>query len=126
MITGDQVVVINAKDVVMVGDGWLRTPVVWGTPYPGGKYRIRLSDMFERDPCLVLWYYIRLELNKNYNKRLKMRMAPIEKAYVYEDAVHPHHDKNPRPVSWNDTLIRGHRYQNLAHQQRWYPNDFMK
>jgi large subunit ribosomal protein L13 len=51
MITGDQVIITNIKDAVMVGDDWLRVPITWQTAYPGGKYRVRLSEMYDRDPC---------------------------------------------------------------------------
>ncbi|EPY37835.1 large subunit ribosomal protein L13 [Angomonas deanei] len=89
MMAGDHVVIINVKDAVMTGDAWIRTPITWQTAYPGGKYRIRLTDMYERDPCMVMWWFLKDEVNKHFVRKLKTRVAPLEKAWLYEDAVPP-------------------------------------
>lgn len=127
MMAGDHVVVVNVKDAVMVGDGWLRTPITWQTCYPSGKYRVRLTDMYDRDPCMVMWYFTQQAVSKHFVRRLKTRCAPMEKLWLYEDAVHPHQDRNPRPLVWNEVNRRiGTRYRDKDLVLRWKPNQFIQ
>ena len=126
MIAGDHVVIINIKDSVMVGDDWVRIPITWQTNYPGGRYRIRLTDMYERDPCMVMWWYLKDAVNIHFVKKLKTRIAPMEKAWLYEDAVHPHGDKNPRPLNWSDPRNTPQKWVHPQFKQRWKINDFIR
>ncbi|KPI88000.1 50S ribosomal protein L13-like protein [Leptomonas seymouri] len=125
MITGDHVVITNIKDAVMTGDNWIRVPITWQTAYPGGSYRVRLSEMYERDPCMVMWWYLKDEVNHHFVRKLKTRTAPLEKAWLYEGSTHPHGDKNPRPLLWSDTQRTSWRYKDRMFQRRWSPNQFM-
>ncbi|KAG8347070.1 putative Ribosomal protein L13 [Trypanosoma vivax] len=125
MIVGDHVVIINIRDVVMVGDQWIRVPITWQTAYPGGKYRIRLTDMYERDPCMLMWWFLKDEVNRHFVRKLKTRVAPLEKAWLYEDSVHPHADKNPRPLCWSDPEVKGWKYTDPQFVRRWRPNEFI-
>ncbi|ORC93779.1 ribosomal protein L13 [Trypanosoma theileri] len=125
MLTGDHVIIVNIKDVVMVGDEWIRVPITWQTAYPGGKYRIRLTDMYERDPCMLMWWFLKDEVNRHFVRKLKTRVAPLEKAWLYEDSVHPHADKNPRPLCWTDPVVKGWKYRDPQFIRRWKPNEFM-
>ena len=124
MLNGDQVVAINCKDVVMTGDQWIRTPIAWHTKFPGGKYRVRMSDMFNKDPCMIVWNQIRHEVNVHFKRKLKMRVAPLENVWLYEGAVHPHNDKGLRPLLWNPSPVYA-RYKGQEHR-RWRPNEFMQ
>ena len=125
MIAGDHVIVLNCKDVVMVGDDWLRIPIAWNTNWPGGKYRIRVSEMYDRDPCMLMMYYCKNEINHHFRSRLKMRQAPLEKIWVYEDTTHPHADKCPRPLHWRDPDISRETWRHPMFQRRWTPNQFL-
>ena len=125
ILSGDHVVITNIKDVVMVGDDWLRIPVTWQTTYPGGRYRVRLSEMYDRDPCMVMWYYLKDEVNFHFRRRLKTRVAPLEKAWLYEGNVHPHAEKNPRPIAWVDHTLCREKWTEKTVQRRWSPNQFM-
>ena len=126
MLQGDQVVLINCKDVVLTGDQWLRNPIEWQTTWPGGKYRVRMSEMFNRDPCMVVWNQCRQQVEYHHRKTRHepIRKAPLENLWLYEGATHPHNDKSIRPLSWNPSPISP-RYKG-AKQQRWTPNAFMQ
>lgn len=126
IIAGDHVIITNVKDMVMVGDDWLRIPITWNTSYPGGKYRVRLSEMYDRDPCMVMWHYLRKEVNEHFIRKLKTRMAPLEKAWLYEGAVHPHMDKSPRPLPWVDHSLKGQKWVEPTFQRRWGANEFLQ
>lgn len=126
VIAGDHVIITNIKDIVMVGDDWLRIPIAWSTTYPGGRYRVRLSEMYDRDPCMVMWHYLRKEVNENFARKLKMRISPMEKAWLYEGNVHPHLEKNPRPLPWTDHSISREKWVDPSLQRRWSVNEFMR
>ena len=124
LLNGDQVVLINCKDVVLTGDQWIRTPVTWQTQWHGGRYRLRMSDLFNRDPCMLVWNEIRREVAFHFDRALKTRVAPLENVWLYENAVHPHNDKGLRPLSWNPSPFYT-RYRGLQ-RRRWQPNEFMQ
>lgn len=126
IFTGDNVIIVNCKDVVMVGDDWVRIPITWNTAWAGGRYRIRLSDMYERDCCMLMQYYIRKSIGKLHGRNLKCRHAPVEKAWLYEDGVHPHADKSPIPIAWKDRDASHVRWTSELNQRRWSVNAFMK
>ena len=109
----------------MTGDQWIRVPVTWNTPWPAGKYRVRLSEMYDRDPNMVLFHYVRLEINVAFSRKLKTRVAPLENVWMYEDSVHPHGDMNPRPIAWQDSP-KYDRWTSNQLQLRWRPNDYMQ
>lgn len=124
LVNGDNLILINCKDVVMVGDQWVRTPITWTTHWPAGKYRVRCSEMYDRDPCLLVWYYADQALRKEFGSR-NVREPMIESLYLYEDAVHPHANMCPRPFRWTDWRTGNVKYRDPAFQQRWTPNPVM-
>jgi ribosomal protein L13 len=125
MIAGDHVVITNIKDIVMVGDQWLRVPVTWQSAYPSGKYRVRSIDMFERDPCMLMFNSIREKVSFHFKQRLKTRVAPLENCWLYEGSVHPHGDKNPRPIPWNSPT-KYEAYKPKGQERRWHANQFIQ
>lgn len=74
---------------------------------------------------MLMFWYLKDEVNQHFRRKLKTRVAPLEKAWLYEDAVHPHADKNPRPITWKDPNIQGWRYIEPTFQRRWTPNNFI-
>jgi large subunit ribosomal protein L13 len=124
IVNGDQVVAINCRDVVMTGDQWIRTPVEWKTSWPGGKYRVRMSDMFNKDPCMVVWREIQQQVGHHFRNKKALRTAPLENVWLYEDAVHPHAERGLRPLAWNPSPVYC-RYRGRSHH-RWKPNAFMQ
>jgi large subunit ribosomal protein L13 len=130
VLTPDQVVVINVKDTVMVGDNWMREPVTWETPWPSGRYRVRAAEMFERDPCMLLHNYVRKELvhyhsgARRLHQGLMRSRALMEFAWLYEDAIHPHGDQAPRPIRWEGQK-KGMTYKG-SFQRKWWVNPYLK
>jgi hypothetical protein len=53
-----------------------------------------------------MWWYLKEEVNFNFRRKLKTRVAPLEKAWLYEGSVHPHGEKNPRPLQWVDHSLK--------------------
>eukprot|EP00759_Apiculatamorpha_spiralis_P033272 PhF_6_TR34615/c0_g1_i1/m.50397/K02871/RP-L13, MRPL13, rplM; large subunit ribosomal protein L13 len=126
-VMGDHVVVLNCKDVVMIGEEWIRVPVSWQTDYPRGKYHVRCSEMYDKDPCMLVWHFIRRELiDRGYNVKQHMWQAHIEKAWLYADHVHPHLEKDPRPVPWSDHDPRYRPWASEHVHSRWKPNSQMR
>jgi large subunit ribosomal protein L13 len=126
LFTPDQVVVINVKDTVMVGDNWLREPIKWESPFSGGKMRVRASELFERDPCMLFQHCLRQELQRfiggpykrgESHQNLKLF---TEYTWLYEDALHPHADENPRPIRWMGKQ-KGDTYK-FNRPTRWFAN----
>jgi large subunit ribosomal protein L13 len=125
MMQGDNIVCINTKDLVMTGDQWLRTPYEWSTPWPAGKYRVRASDMFTRDPSMVLYNEVRMKVDHHFRGKLKTHVAPLENLWLYEDAVHPHGAKGLRPLAWNPSPVYS-RWTSPHNVRRWSTNEFMQ
>ena len=118
---GDQLVVINIKDVVLVAEDWIRIPVEWQTKYPSGQTRIRSTDLYDRDPCMLFWMHVREAIEKHHSAR-HMVEGVLEKLHVFEDAIHPHVDKCPRPIIWQDPNVKAHKFQHKYHRTSWRPH----
>ena len=127
MLMGDHVVVLNCKDAILVGEEAIRVPVQWNSRYPGGKYRIRCSEMYDRDPCMLVFYFLMREIKeRGWNKAEHLYKGHIEKAWLYTDHIHPHVDQNPRPVSWTDNCPFYRKWASPDNQSRWHPNVQMR
>ena len=127
-LMGDHVVVVNCKDVVMVGEEWIRVPITWTTKYPSGKYDVRCSDMYDKDPCMLVWTFIRRDLiDRGWNAKADhLRHGHLEKAWLYADHVHPHMEKDPRPVPWSDHNPTPQPWSSENVHSRWKPNSQMR
>ena len=126
-LMGDHVVVLNCKDAVLVGEEAIRVPVSWNTRYPGGKYRVRCSEMYDRDPCMLVFYHLMREIKDHgWNKAPHLYKGHLEKAWLYADHVHPHMVKNPRPVPWADNCPFYRQWGSPDSQSRWHPNPQMR
>lgn len=80
--------------------------------------------MYERDPCLLMHYYIRKVLVNAFGKNSKGINVPLEKVWLYEDTVHPHVDKSPRPIEWQDKNRKAVRYMPQHDMPAWKINEF--
>ena len=126
-ITGDHVVALNTKDVVMVGDYWLRVPfrVVENSPWPAGKFNVRSQEVFDRDPSLVVWKATHQALREYFAGNHHPVIAPMERLWLYEDALHPHQDMAPRPIEWTSDKHYS-KYVPHNHRIRWRYNQQMR
>ena len=86
--TGDYVVVINAKDVVLTGKKESQKKYYHHSGYPGGLYSKTAAKVREQKPETLLKHAIVGMLPKN-----KLGRTMVKKLYIYKDADHKHQDK---------------------------------
>ena len=94
--TGDHVVVINARKVVLKGNKAEQKVYRHHTRYPGGLREITARDMIAKKPERVIELAIKGMLPKN-----KLGKTMAKKLKVYADAEHPHSAQ--RPEAYNLT-----------------------
>ena len=86
--TGDYVVVINAKDVVLTGKKESQKKYYHHSGYPGGLYSKTAAKVREQKPEALLKHAIVGMLPKN-----KLGRTMVKKLYIYKDADPKHQDK---------------------------------
>ncbi|MCX7770763.1 MAG: 50S ribosomal protein L13 [Proteobacteria bacterium] len=92
--TGDFVVVINAKEVVLTGKKWKQKTYNWHTGYPGGFRSITAEKLRNEKPEEILWQAVYGMLPKN-----KLRDHRINRLKIYTADNHPHIAQNPVQLS---------------------------
>ena len=86
--SGDYVVVINAKDVVVTGKK-ARTKIYTSySGYPGGLKSIRFEDLLKKNPNKVFQHAVSGMLPKN-----KLRDRRLARLYIFSDENHLYKDK---------------------------------
>lgn len=90
--TGDFVVVVNAKDVMLTGNKFKQKTYWHHSGYPGGIKSITAEKLLEKKPEDVIRYAVKGMLPKN---RLGRKM--IKKLKIYAGNDHPHQAQNPVP-----------------------------
>ncbi|PMQ00998.1 MAG: 50S ribosomal protein L13 [Dictyoglomus sp. NZ13-RE01] len=91
--TGDFVVVINAKDVVLTGKKEETKTYFTHSGYPGGHRIIPFKVMKEKHPERIIYLAVKGMLPKNALGR-KM----IKKLKVYAGPEHPHSAQQPKEL----------------------------
>jgi large subunit ribosomal protein L13 len=92
--TGDYVVVINAKDIVVTGNK-LRTKMYYRhSHFPGGLKEATLEEKLIKDPTHALEHAVRGMLPVN-----KLRDARLARLKVYAGAEHKHGPQQPEVIS---------------------------
>jgi len=89
--TGDHVIVINARNVVLKGNKVDQKLYRHHTRYPGGLRETTAKEMLAKHPERVLELAIRGMLPKS-----KLGKAMAKKLKVYADADHPHTAQRPQ------------------------------
>lgn len=92
--TGDFVVVINAKDVVVTGDKLESKKYYRHSHYPGGLKEATMKEKMEKDPTYAITHAVRGMLPVN-----KLRDARLERLKVYAGAEHKHEAQKPVAIS---------------------------
>lgn len=92
MDMGDNVIVINARQVVLKGAKIDQKLYRHHTLYPGGLREVSARTMFAKRPEKVLELAIKGMLPKN-----KLGKAMGKKLKIYADAEHPHSAQQPQP-----------------------------
>lgn len=82
---GDYVVVINCEKIKLTGDKWNDKIYTWYTGWRSGQKSRTASDLFQKDPALLITKSVTGMLPKN---RLSRQL--IKKLKVYVGAEHPH------------------------------------
>jgi len=83
--SGDYVVVVNLKDIVLTGNKWNDKEYISHSGYLGNRRVLKAKEVFAKDPSAILIKAVKLMLPKNtLNKQI------LKKLKVYMNAEHPH------------------------------------
>ncbi len=89
--TGDEVIIINAREVLVTGKKREQKIYYHHSGYPGGLKSVNFSTLFEKKPERVLTKAVKRMLPHN-----KLGRAMLKKLRVYAGAEHPHQAQNPQ------------------------------
>ena len=92
--TGDHVVVINAKKILLTGDKLNKKIYYSHSNYPGGLKEINAKKLLEKKPEMVIEKAVQRMLPKN-----KLGRAMAKKLKVYSGTTHPHQSQNPQNLN---------------------------
>ncbi|HEX2915043.1 MAG TPA: 50S ribosomal protein L13 [Chloroflexia bacterium] len=101
MDTGDYVIVINAKDIVVTGNKLADKKYVHHTMYPGGFREINLQDQLAKHPTRPVYDAVKGMLPRN-----RLGNAMLSKLKVYAGAEHPHGAQQPKEYKLEYTSAR--------------------
>ncbi len=93
-ISGDQVIVINAKYIKVTGNKINNKFYYRHSGYPGGLKILRYKEVFSSNPSFVLRNAIKGMLPKN-----KLRKIYLRRIRIYSDDIHPHSCQKPQSVN---------------------------
>lgn len=85
---GDNVVVINAKKVVLSGNKSQDKEYTFFSGYPGGLRKVSYKSLLEKDPAKVVRHAVSGMLPKN-----KLRDQRLARLFVFPDEKHTFTDK---------------------------------
>ncbi|MFC1585096.1 50S ribosomal protein L13 [Fibrobacterota bacterium] len=91
---GDNVVLINAKDIKLTGNKAEDKSYFSHSTYPGGGKTVAFKQAINKSPAFPLIHSIKGMLPKNARGR-----HILKKLHVYADGDHPHKAQKPEPVS---------------------------
>jgi len=93
VIMGDNLIILNAKNIVLTGEKWTRKRYIWNSGYIGSQALKETNAELIRErqgPESILFWAIWGMLPKTSRR---FRQLYMEKVYIYPDHVHPHGDK---------------------------------
>ena len=94
VLSGDFVVVLNAKGIVLTGNKWKHKMYKHYTQYPGGLRQRSAEEMNERNPEYMVEEAVRRMLPKGrLGRKIMTRLK------VYAGAEHPHAAQEPKPYA---------------------------
>lgn len=94
VLTGDHVVVINARGIRLTGKKLDQKVYRWHSGYPGGLKEVKARHLYDEKPERMVRDAILGMLPKS---KLHSRLA--KKLRVYADAKHPHVAQQPEAIS---------------------------
>jgi large subunit ribosomal protein L13 len=93
VLSGDFVIVTNAKLVALTGDKWNQKMYKSYTGYPGGLRQRSAREMRERKPEYIIEEAVRRMLPKG-----RMGRKIMTRLKVYAGTEHPHAAQEPKPL----------------------------
>lgn len=91
---GDYVIIINASKIELSGKKWEYKTYIHYTGYPGGQKKIKIKELFNKNPKLIIEKAIKRMLPKN---RLKNKF--FKNLFIYNDNYHKHNAQNPKIIN---------------------------
>jgi large subunit ribosomal protein L13 len=90
---GDYVVVVNAKDIQVTGDKMVQKMYHRHSGFPGGLTSLKLEEVIEKDPSVVIKHAVKGMLPKN-----KLAADRLARLRVFAGAEHTHTAQNPKEI----------------------------
>ena len=94
---GDNVIILNAEKVVLIGNKMTEKTYVWHTGYPGGQRTTNPENMMAKFPERVVEKAVKGMLPKN---RLGAQL--FRNLHVYAGAEHKHEAQQPTAININE------------------------
>jgi len=96
---GDNVVVVNAAEVVLTGNKWEQKEYIRHTGYPGGQRILNATQVHQKDNTRLVEKAVKGMLPKN-----KLGAELFRNLRVYAGAEHQQEAQNPTPVNVNELI----------------------
>ena len=90
---GDYVVVTNAKNLVVTGDKMVKKMYYRHSGFPGGLTELKLEEVIEKDPAVVIREAVKGMLPKN-----KLAADRLARLRIFDGAEHAHAAQNPKEI----------------------------
>ena len=90
---GDNVVIVNADQLVLTGKKAEKKVYPYYTGWRGGLKERTFKDLMERDPARVIQYAVRRMLPKS-----KLGKNMLTKLKIHRGSEHPHSAQQPQPL----------------------------
>ena len=92
--TGDHVIVVNAKEIILTGKKLEKKVYYSHSGYPGGIKAITAGKLLEKNPEMVIENAVRRMLPKT-----KLGRSMVKKLKVYSGESYPHQAQKPEPLN---------------------------
>jgi large subunit ribosomal protein L13 len=80
---GDNIIIINIKDIKLTGNKWTKKKYISHTGYPGGQKKIYAKNLSNKDPRILIKKAIKGMLPKN-----KLKNKLIKNLFLYKNSNH--------------------------------------
>ena len=94
---GDNVIVLNAGQVALLGNKWADKEYIWHTGYPGGQKSLTAEELQKKDTLRLIEHAVRGMLPKN-----RLGRAILKNLHVYEGSEHKHEAQQPKVINLNE------------------------
>jgi large subunit ribosomal protein L13 len=97
MLTGDHVIVVNARDIVVTGRKRTQKTYDRYSGYPGGRRVRTFEQVIERHPTHPITHAVRGMLQHN-----TLGADQLRRLRVYAGAEHRHEAQQPQPITFGE------------------------